>query len=205
MATVSSPSAPSGSRSESSAGFRHSGHNCRSRPVAWSGKVGHMSDADFETWVASLGDDAGGDDGRRQWLLDFFMENGPQPERLVAMAWLLGQIQAAADAAVLVVRDVRSTTSREPLVLVDEFKDGVRITVDGGGSVTPAIWAGPHEQAQVLVEVADYIQSELMDNYGPVWPTCPEHGYGLHPELHEGLPCWRCRPGGHSVAPIGQL
>jgi hypothetical protein len=53
--------------------------------------------------------------------------------------------------------------------------------------------------------VADYIQEKVMDNYGPVWPICDTHGYGLHAEVHDDRAEWWCRPGDHRVAEVGGL
>jgi hypothetical protein len=38
-----------------------------------------------------------------------------------------------------------------------------------------------------------------------VWPECPQHDAGLHPELVAEGAVWVCRVGGHTVSRIGQL
>ncbi|MFJ9833356.1 hypothetical protein ACIRU2_18530 [Streptomyces sp. NPDC101169] len=80
----------------------------------------------------------------------------------------------------------------------------------------------PDDAATVLAVVADAAQSTLMELLWKVWPTCWEHGIGLHPGPvgtaddedpeeadADGPPVWWCRGGrdgeGHDVAPVGEL
>lgn len=62
------------------------------------------------------------------------------------------------------------------------------------------------DDPQLTVEVADYLQDYVLEGGERyhVWPMCQDHGYGLHPRLHEGRPRWWCSRG-HSVAEIGAL
>jgi hypothetical protein len=61
-------------------------------------------------------------------------------------------------------------------------------------------------EAEMMVEVADAVQSFMSWNVGDrVWPTCPTHNFGLHPEVSNGMGVWRCKPRDHVVAPIGRL
>ncbi len=55
-------------------------------------------------------------------------------------------------------------------------------------------------------EMADYVQGQLMDqDIERFWPSCLEHGRGLHAEVREGAAVWFCRGGEHAVAAIGHL
>jgi len=60
--------------------------------------------------------------------------------------------------------------------------------------------------AELFVFVAGAVQTFVTWNVGdPVVPSCPTHNFGLHPEVVDGVGVWRCRPGDHVVAPIGDL
>jgi hypothetical protein len=43
-----------------------------------------------------------------------------------------------------------------------------------------------------------------MDSIWGAWPTCPEHGLGVHAREHDGAAVWWCASGSHAVARIGQ-
>ncbi len=114
--------------------------------------------------------------------------------------WLAVQIALAKRAVDLVLADVDAIGKARPDVVVSDW-DGhtVAIFVNGGVS-TPSISA--HDSAEATVEVASYMQDQLDDE---AWPLCPSHGYGLHSEVLNGSPVWRCRFGDHTVAEIGSL
>ena len=70
-----------------------------------------------------------------------------------------------------------------------------------GGGISPE--AGK-EPVTALVMVADEAQDAIMDSIWGAWPTCPEHGLGVHAREHDGAAVWWCASGGHAVARIGQ-
>ena len=96
---------------------------------------------------------------------------------------------------------------------VGESSDGIELIVDGeriwitrNGEVNGSALIVYDDDDAMLVEVADAVQ--YLVSYGPgdrVWPVCPVHRLGLHPELEHGHAAWVCRPHQHVVAPIGKL
>jgi hypothetical protein len=74
-----------------------------------------------------------------------------------------------------------------------------------GSYTTPSMSAAPFDVAAGIVEVADYLQERVIDNAGPVWPVCPSHGFGLHPQVNVGRAMWWCRPLDHPVSVVGEL
>lgn len=39
-----------------------------------------------------------------------------------------------------------------------------------------------------------------------LWPVCPVHDFGPHPEVHDGRAVWWCNgDGGHALGEIGSL
>jgi len=89
------------------------------------------------------------------------------------------------------------------LALIDV--DGMWFVTYGGGYEGGGVDVELGRE-ELLVQLADDLQTQV-SNYGgdPVWPVCPVHGFGLHPELDEDRGVWRCRPFAHSVGYIGQL
>lgn len=49
----------------------------------------------------------------------------------------------------------------------------------------------------VAVEVADGVQNYIAQALRQIWPQCPIHGNGLHPDLYRGEPLWICNQGPH--------
>jgi hypothetical protein len=69
-------------------------------------------------------------------------------------------------------------------------------------------WIEPEsvDDVQLLVDVADAVQDLVSYGEGdPVWPVCGTHNFGLHPEVHDGVAVWMCRPHDHVVSPVGRL
>ncbi|MFI6920986.1 hypothetical protein ACIBIZ_13610 [Nonomuraea spiralis] len=63
-----------------------------------------------------------------------------------------------------------------------------------------------HEPVAILVLIADLAQEVIAEQEGRIWPTCPAHSFGLHPERVRGAALWTCKAaGGHTVAAIGTL
>lgn len=61
------------------------------------------------------------------------------------------------------------------------------------------------EDENLAVEVADAAQEEIIEARWSVWPECPHHPNGLHPQLTEEGGSWICRVGDHRVGEIGKL
>ena len=61
------------------------------------------------------------------------------------------------------------------------------------------------ELAEVIAEVADFIQDEIIEDLHSPWPVCPDHETGTYAQVVENEAVWHCRFGGHAVATIGQL
>jgi hypothetical protein len=163
---------------------------------------------EFQAWFDTITRDAKVDrahaEGVRRWLLDLYRSQGPVTYDLVELAWLLDQIALAEEAVLAVVDDLHRTSRERPRIRVDDHEKRVRITV-GGAYTTPSMDALPFERSAAFAEVASYIQEKVMGNYGPVWPTCHEHGYGLHAQVHDDRAEWWCLPSPHRVAEVGNL
>ena len=106
-----------------------------------------------------------------------------------------------------IVRRDLSTHSNPPIGLsVTDIEGTVHIElggdVYGGDPLYERVLNGVDA---LLVAVADAVQTLVSYNAGDeVWPVCPSHGYGLHPELTSSA-VWVCRPHDHTVSRIGEL
>ena len=115
-------------------------------------------------------------------------------------SYLDAQRELAQWASDAVVKDLVYATGMRPDVTVDLWQDGwIRIIIDRGYTA-PSMTA--RSEPDALVEVADYFQ-EQVDSL--CWPTCPQHAVGLHAEVWNFSPVWRCHVGDHAVALIGRL
>ncbi len=172
---------------------------------------------DVEEWLAQLYDpeDVPDDElnaATLRWLRRFFEVAGPAPREVVWGALLGHLVELANDAVAAVLDDLQGTSALRPEVLVDDYDgNGVRIWINDGYTA-PSMWA--LERPEAFVEVAEYFQEqldlaeylqELLEQAPGCWPRCAEHDVGLHAEVHDGAAVWRCRSGGHTVAPIGEL
>jgi hypothetical protein len=167
---------------------------------------------DFEAWYESISPDLGDawseSETRkrkatlRAWLRDFYDTHGPVPDDVVAVAFILDQITLATENVAVVMPDIERTSGLRPVVEVDDYEGGVRISFNGGYT-TPSVsdWGNP----DALAEVADYLQEHVMDALNAVWPTRADHDFGLHAEVEMGKATWWCAPGGHPVALVGPL
>ena len=61
------------------------------------------------------------------------------------------------------------------------------------------------DREDVIVEVADFMQDEVIEDLHSPWPVCPDHDTGTYAQVVEGKAAWYCRFGSHAVAAIGQL
>jgi hypothetical protein len=144
------------------------------------------------------------DQGLRAWLQALFQSHGPVSTEVVQVAFVLDQVALADRAVASVLGDLHRTSSFRPKVNVDDVDGSIRITVNGSYT-TPSMSAAPFDVAAGIVEVADYLQEKVIDNAGPVWPVCPWHGFGLHPQVNVGRAMWWCRPLDHPVSVVGEL
>ena len=115
------------------------------------------------------------------------------------------RLEAARGAVALALADWEQQGAPPPVVSVGLGIDGgVDIGVNGGGTFPSA---SGEDRAALVVSVANYLQAELMEWGTPnrVWPTCPQHSFGLHARLVDRVPAWSCSTGGHVVASIGSL
>jgi hypothetical protein len=58
---------------------------------------------------------------------------------------------------------------------------------------------------ELLVEVADFMQDEVIEDLDSPWPVCHMHDKGGYAQLVDRQPVWYCRFGSHTIAAIGQL
>lgn len=118
---------------------------------------------------------------------------------------LLAPLEAALEA---VKADMHATGLPGPIRLViPEWSDPPHAFVefrDGWGSTSgigPGAGANP---VWALLAVADEAQDSIMEKLWEVWPVCPTHHLGAHPQEHNGTAVWQCNGnGGHTIAPIG--
>ena len=111
---------------------------------------------------------------------------------------------AAADVLAEVCRDLgQLSTVPDGIALAEE--DGF-CWVTRNGDVHGTLDLSTNDREALLVEIAEAVQYLVSYNAGdPVWPVCPTHGFGLHPELDHARATWVCRPHHHVVAQIGHL
>jgi hypothetical protein len=168
--------------------------------------------ADFVAWYVSivepdLGEAWPVDEKRqreeflRRWFLKFYDAHGPVPKEVVLAEFVVDQVRLAAENVAIVMPDIERSSGLRPIVAVDNYMSLVRISFNGGYT-TPSVWAW--ENPEALVEVADYLQEQMMNDAG-VWPSCPAHTQVLLPEVHGDAAVWWCRTGDHTVARIGDL
>jgi hypothetical protein len=113
------------------------------------------------------------------------------------------QVKLARENVDVVLTDIHRTTDVRPEVLVDSFRSVVRIAY-GSGFTTPSVRATANPQA--LVETADYLKDQVVEDVWSPWPVCPLHEIGgVQAEVHDGVAVWWCRFADHLVAEVGQL
>jgi hypothetical protein len=155
----------------------------------------------FDGWVASLGGSMTPE--ARTLLRRIFDQHGPVSSRDVERIGHEHQVALARVAAELVGRDIAATTDQQ--VPPFEYRDehgAVRVAFWGRYATTTI--AGLTQQ-EVTVQVAEFMQEEVMRNLQRTWPRCPEHRAGLHPSRESERAAWTCRAGGHVVAAVGEL
>jgi hypothetical protein len=107
-------------------------------------------------------------------------------------------------ALALVLLDLQDLPDEIDGFVIEDHDDFVRLT-HRGAVHAGSLGMSEHPEA-VLAAVADDVQGYVTYGMGdPVWPTCPLHDFGLHPEVADGRAVWVCRPHRHAVARIGEL
>ncbi|MBM7774276.1 hypothetical protein JOD54_004480 [Actinokineospora baliensis] len=126
----------------------------------------------------------------RPWLEAVFDSHGSAP------AWYVEELagqrrrELVAELVPVVLDQAESALGHRPEMIV------------AGNTVGhEQVWAVTREPA--LVAIADAVQSLIASRDRVVWPVCPRHLVGQHPELREGLAVWVCRAGDHVVNQIG--
>lgn len=155
----------------------------------------------FDEWVATLGGDVSSE--AKELLRQIFGDHGPvSPEH----AQRLGrehQMALARVAVGLVGHDIAATTDQEaPPFEYREDEEGVWLAYWGQSATTPL---SALTQPEMTVEVAAFMQDEVMADVHGVWPECPQHRTGLHPSRAAHQAVWLCRADGHILATIGAL
>ncbi|WP_426573826.1 hypothetical protein [Aquihabitans sp. McL0605] len=119
--------------------------------------------------------------------------------------WVLHRLEDLEKALEQVRADLERTWEGSVLVeAVINESDYPMVLVNGSGSSGGIDLAGPRHQ--LVAEVADYVQSQLMDQYVTrFWPACREHDRGLHSAVRDDVAVWWCRGGEHVVSGIGGL
>lgn len=111
----------------------------------------------------------------------------------------VGFIERVDEALEIVIPDPATLVSPPSDFSVVQIERSVYIEQNGdinGGDVL----VDRHGPVQLLVDVADAVQSHISFGAGDeVWPVCPSHGFGLHPEVrgvgrsHRSVPVPRAR------------
>jgi hypothetical protein len=155
----------------------------------------------FESWAASLG--SGMTPEATAFLRRVFHQHGPVSSRQLEQIGQDHQVALARVAVELVGRDIAATTDQEtpPFECRDE-EGAVRVAFWGRYATTTVMGL---TQREVTVEVAEFMQAEVMTDLHRAWPGCPDHRAGLHPSRGAERAEWTCRVGGHVVAPVGEL
>jgi hypothetical protein len=114
------------------------------------------------------------------------------------------QLDSAREAVALVGSDIVASTSLAPPSWEFRIEDAgsVRVAYFSHFATTPLIGINRED---VVVEVADFIQDEVIEDLHSPWPVCPDHETGTYAQIVDGEAVWYCRFGGHAVAAIGQL
>ncbi|MEU6156092.1 hypothetical protein ABZ816_39550 [Actinosynnema sp. NPDC047251] len=126
----------------------------------------------------------------RPWLEEVFDRHGSAP------AWYVEELAAqrrqelVAELVPLVLDQAEAALGHRPEMPAEDNTVG-----------HDQVWAVAREPA--LVSIADAVQSLIASRDSVVWPVCPQHRVGQHPELRDGIAVWVCQAGGHLVDRIG--
>ena len=155
----------------------------------------------FDSWVASLGRSMTPE--ARTLLRRIFQQHGPVSSEYVERIGHEHQIALARVAVDLVGRDIAATMDQQVPPFECRYEEGaVRVAFWGRYATTTV--AGLTQQ-DVTVEVAEFLQEEVIRDLQRTWPECPEHRAGLRASRDSERAAWTCRRGGHVVAAVGEL
>ena len=114
------------------------------------------------------------------------------------------QLDSACEAVALVGSDIVAGTRLPAPSWEYRIEDAgwVRVAYFSHFATTPL--SGTNRE-DVVVEVADFIQDEVIEDLHSPWPLCPDHKTGTYAQVVEGTAVWYCRFGSHAVAAIGRL
>jgi hypothetical protein len=138
----------------------------------------------------------------REWLHALYLRRGPLTRKDVERMAEVELLSRAQQAGIVVAADVMGTRGSSVDITAAVHFDRVRVVVNG--EVANGSGLMSFDPTELLVEVADATQEIIMDD-SMVWPECPQHDAGLHPDLVDERAVWVCRVGGHTVSRIGHL
>jgi hypothetical protein len=143
----------------------------------------------FDEWVASLGGSVSPE--ATELLRCVFGKHGPVSPQQAARIGREHQLALARAAVGLVGHDIAATTNREapPFEYRDEGSV-VRLAYWGQFATTPL---SALTQPEMTVDVADFMQDEIMEDVHGAWPQCQQHGTGVHPSSASHQAVWVCR------------
>ncbi|MDP2290242.1 MAG: hypothetical protein Q8M22_03595, partial [Actinomycetota bacterium] len=165
-----------------------------------------QTSTDFESWFANLTEEASVERRAliRPWFLSLHQQQGPVPSEVASVAWSAQRLDASERAVALTLADIQRTTTWQAEVTLSTLDAAVQITVEGH-TRAPATTADPWDQQAIVCDIAEIIQEDISESHSEAWPSCADHGVGLHAEVQAGRAVWRCRTGEHAVSDIGML
>jgi hypothetical protein len=160
--------------------------------------------ARFELWRAGLAKDPDTDfdptepaPDLQEWLYETYCNHGEVPSGQFAPLVYARRL-ALVSRALAAVNVTYAASGRPPL------DPPLTPTVDASTGTIMVAEQPVHalDKAGVAVEVADGFQCYVMDTQWFVWPLCPRHGTGAHPELIGGAAVWHCSAENHILGPV---
>jgi hypothetical protein len=139
----------------------------------------------------------------RTLLRRIFDQHGPVSSGQVERLGYEHQVALARVAVDLVGRDIAATTDQQAPPFEHRAEEGaVRVAFWGRYATTTVVGL---TQEEVTVQLAGFLQEEVMRDQRRTWPECADHRAGLHPSRESGRAVWMCRTGDHVVAAVGEL
>lgn len=155
----------------------------------------------FDEWLVTLGGSVSSE--ATELLRRIFDVYGPVSAERAEQIGREHQMALARVAVVLVGQDIAATTDEEvPPFEYRADEEGVWLAYRGQSATTPLAAV---TQPEMTVEVAGFMQDEVMADVHEAWPECPQHRTGLYPSRAAYQAVWTCRVGSHVVATIGAL
>ena len=163
-------------------------------------RMGETRDMDpgCEDWIASL---PGGVSTRALPLLrEIFDAHGPLSPDELNQIFLPRMVDWARDAFGLVVHDLKAGSDLEPPPFEHRRDQGVWVAYWGQYATHPIFGLS---QTEVTVEVADFMQEQIVKDLWSGWPVCPAHSGTVLPQVVDAAAVWLCRAGDHRDACFG--